>query len=370
MKPFAKTFFSLVALCTLAIVTIFSLPACSKKSETKEIKIGVVGPLTGEGATYGESMRRGFDLAFQGDPQFKLIYEDDKLLPKEGVAAINKLISSDKVQVVLGSAASGVTLAMAPIAEKNRVILISSISTSDNLRNSGEYVFRNVPRNEIQGITAATFLFNNLGKKNVIIFKKNDEYANNLSSSFRRKFQELGGVVLLEDKYEPGTNDFKEVVAKFRDLQPQGVYVPGNYQEVALFLRQAYEGGLKATFIGGDGSYSPELIALSRNAAEGSYYTIMAVRHNDYYKNFEKKFVQQYSREPDVYDAYAFEAASIVLSAVKEVGNDATKIKEYLLSHTFDDSLTGPLRFDQDGEVNRQYGIIEVKDGKFVEVTF
>ena len=155
--------------------------SCSKKAPPpSRVKIGVVGPFTGEGATYGESMRRGFELAFENEPTIKLVYEDSKLSPKDGVAGIKKLISADKVQVVMGAAASGVTLAMAPIAEKNKVILFSSISTSDDLRTSGAYIFRNVPRNEIQGITAARFLIENLAQERVVILKKNDEYATNL----------------------------------------------------------------------------------------------------------------------------------------------------------------------------------------------
>lgn len=371
-----KRFMNLITLRKLLVLGLllglsFASFGCAKEEpETSEIKVGVVGPLTGEGATYGESMRRGFELALQNEPRVKLIYEDSKLLPKDGVAGINKLISADKVQVVLGAAASGVTLAMAPIAEKNKVILFSSISTSDDLRTSGVYVFRNVPRNEIQGITAARFLLEILGKQRIVILKKNDEYATNLSKSFGKKFQELGGTILLDDAYQPGTSDFRTMVTKIKGLQPQAVYIPGNYQEVALFLKQAYEAGLKATFIGGDGSYSPELIKLAGNAAEGSYYTLMAVRHNDYYKNFKQRFAEKYKREPDVYDAYAYEAASIILKAIREVGNDATRIRDYLLSHSFDSSLTGKLKFDEDGEVDREYGVVQVKGGKFVEVEF
>ena len=366
MKRFTNLIIVSGFLITISIFALLFTPGCAKKSE--QIKIGVVGPFTGEGATYGDSMRRGFELAFQNEPAIKLIYEDDKFIPQEGVTCITKLISADKVQVVLGSAASSVTLAMAPIAEKNKVILISSISTSDDLRKSGEYIFRNVPRNEIQGTTAARYLFATLGKKNVAILKKNDDYAINLAKGFQTEFQKLGGTILLDEAYEKDTRDFRGIVTKIKASDPQAVYIPGNYQEVALFLKQAYEGGLKTPFVGGDGSYSPELIKLAGNAAEGTCYTIMAVKHNDYYKQFNEAFKKKYQRDPDVYDAYAYEAASIILKAIKDVGYDATKIKDYLLSHSFESSLTGPLKFDQDGEVDRQYGIVKVQNGKFVDV--
>lgn len=354
----------------LAILLIVAILVIVKMDDKRQahIGIGVIGPLTGEGATYGESMRRGFDLAFQGEQEFQLVYEDSQLLPKEGVSAIQKLISFDKVQVVLGAAASSVTLAMAPIAERNKVILFSSISTSDDLRTSGEYIFRNVPRNEIQGITAARFLYEKLGKKSVIIFKKNDEYGTNLSASFEREFRQLGGEILLDDAYQPNTRDFRSFIAKAKALKPEAVYVPGNYQEVAVLLKQAYEASFRPVFIGGDGSYSPELIKIASNAAEGSYYTLMAVSQNNYYEVFLEKFKERYGKEPDVYDAYAYEAGKMVLEAVKHGGNDATAVRDFLLSHSFEASLTGPLKFDKDGEVEREYGIVEVKGSKFVEV--
>lgn len=201
-----------------------------------------------------------------------------------------------------------------------------------------------------------------------MILKKNDDYGINISKSFSNEFQNLGGEILLDDGYQPQTNDFRSIVTKIKSLDPEAVYIPGNYQEVAVFLTQAHEAGLETVFLGGDGSYSPELIKIAGNAAEGSYYTLMTVQDNEYYNHFKEIFIDKYKRDPDIYDAYAYEAASIILTAIKESGYDAVKIKDYLLTHTFDTSLTGGLTFDQDGEVDRQYGIVEVKNGKFVEV--
>lgn len=286
MKP--STVAAIVRAFLSALVLSLFLTGCSKKDDQTVI-IGVVAPLTGDGATYGASMRRGFDLAFQGEPRVRLIYEDSRFSPKEGVSAINKLISADKVQVVLGEAASGVTLAMAPVAEQNKVILFSSISTSDNLRTAGQYIFRNVPRNEIQGVSAARFLFQKLGKRNVVVFKKNDEYATNLSTSFEREYKRLGGSILLSDAYQPGAADFRTFIAKAASLNPEAAYTPGNYQEVGILLKQAFEVSFRPVFVGGDGSYSPELIKIAGNAAEGSYYTLMAFSRNSYYASFSEK---------------------------------------------------------------------------------
>lgn len=358
----------------IAITVFFSLSACVSKQTTSdnqsknELVVGVVAPLTGEGATYGTSMKRGFDLAFQDDKNIRLVYEDDRLDSKAGVDALNKLISSDKVKVVLGSAASGVTMAIAPVAEKNKVILFSTISSSDNLRPAGDYIFRNVPRNEIQGKTAAEFLFNNLKATSVGIYGENDEYGTNLSKSFKSRFEELGGKVVFEDSYNSEQKDFKTALSKINLSGAKAVFIPGNYEESGLILTQAKELGMNISFIGGDGSYSPELIKIAGNSSEGFYTVLMSVdKEGEYYKTFRSLFMSKYGQEPDTYDAYAYEGGRIILEAIQKSGYDADKIKNYLYATTFK-SMTGDLKFDKDGEVNRNYGVVKVSNGKFEEV--
>lgn len=356
-------------ICTLFIVFIGAQCNKGNNDSNEVVKIGVIAPLTGDGASYGASMKRGIDLAFKNDSLIHLIYEDDKLDSKEGVTIINKLINIDKVKVVLGSAASGVTISLAPIAEKNKVILFSTISTSDNLKTAGDYFFRNVPRNEIQGKTAAEFLFYSKKVKTAGIYSENDEYGTNLSKSFKSKFEELGGIINFEDSYSSGQSDFKTALVRAKSSGIQALFIPGNYKESAIILKQARELNLNIFIIGGDGSYSPELITIGGNALEGFCLTLMSVdKESEYYKNFLNDFTKKYSKEPDIYDAYAFEGGMIILEAIKKVGYDADKIKQYLYSTTFK-SMTGDLKFDIDGEVQRNYGITEVQNGKFQEIS-
>jgi branched-chain amino acid transport system substrate-binding protein len=347
---------------------------CDKQSSTTtqsqgRVPIGVVAPLTGDGATYGQAMKRGFDLALGGEAGFLLIYEDTKMNPKDAISALNKLITVDKVQIVLGEAASGVTLVLAPVAEKNHVILFSSISSADKIKDAGDYIFRNVPRNEIQGKTAAEFISRKLSKMKVAVYGKNDEYGVNLSQSFKARLKELGGNIVFDDAYQPGQNDFRSPIQKIKESGAEAVFSPGNYQETAILLKQLKESGTTLAFVGGDGSYSPELITVAGDSAEGSYYTLMAADATaPYYKDFKNRFVAKYQKDPDVYDAYAFEAADIIGQAIKAVGNSSDKVKEYLYSHAFN-SLTGELKFDKDGEVVRDYGIVKVVGGKFEEAS-
>lgn len=355
-------------------VAIFALASCNfynQQQQTKQekIKIGIVAPLTGEGATYGASMKRGFNLAFDGDSTFDLLYQDSKFDGKLAVTILEKYISVDKVKIIYGEAASGVSLAMVPVSDKNKVIQFSSISSSDDLQKSSDYFFRNVPRNSIQGKTAAEFVYNGLKSTNAAILKDNDDYGLNLSKSFSAIFQSLGGKIVADETYNSGDKDFKSQLGKIKLSGAKAVFIPGNYAESALILKQTKELGVKAIFIGGDGSYSPKLVEGAGKGAEGFYCTIMGVdTSNAYYKDFQKKFVAKYNQQPDVYDAYAYEAGLILKTAISKVGNDPDKIKTYLYENTFT-SLTGDLKFDSDGEVLRNYNVVKVEKGSFVNVS-
>lgn len=337
--------------------------ACNNKEMEK--KIGIVAPLTGEGATYGSAMKRGFDLAFEDIKEYKLIYEDTKLNPKDGINAINKLINFDKVELIFGAASSSVTLAIAPEAEKNKKVLLSSISTADDITYSGDYIFRNVPSNYVQGITAANFLMNELNVTRVAVLKENDDYGISLASSFAKQINKNGGNITVEESYVSTDVDFKIQLIKVINSKPEALFIPGNYEESALILKQAKELGLNIPIIGGDGSYSNDLINVAGIAAENFYCTHFGVNKDDsFYLDFRMKFLKIYNEEPNVYEAYAYEAGSILLEAMKDKPFKSEEIKYSLLNTTFN-SLTGKLVFDKNGDVERQFGVLKVVNGEY-----
>ena len=357
----------------LFLCLVFLLFGCGRESESLSYKIGVIGPLTGEGATYGAAMRRGIDLAVEeinkkggiGGKKLLPVYEDSKLSPKEGLNAFNKLAQIEKVPVIIGAAASRVTLAITPLAQRNKIVLFSSISTADELKYAGDYFFRNIPPNSVQGETAAFFVLEFLKARNAAIFYKNDDYGKNLAITFRETFVKLGGKIVFEDNYNPGQTDFRGDLVKIKNAHPEVVFFPGNYQESGIILKQARELNLKATFLGGDGSYSPELIHIAGKAAENSYYTLMGMDFEaPLVKGFRRSFREKYGEEPDVYSAYAYDALKTIAEAIRIGGYSSEGIKN-ALKHIKFIGVTGVTKFDKYGEVNKPYFIVMVKNGKF-----
>ena len=357
---------TIILLLTFVVMT-FS--GCTKSNQkSNEIIVGVVAPLSGQNASYGDILRRGFSLVFDTEKNINLHYEDSKFEPRSAVSAINKLISFNKVKVVLGEVASGVTSAIAPITEKNKVVLFSTISSSDNLKDAGDYFFRNIPRNNIQGKTIALFIFNKLNKKKVALYGLNDEYGTNISTSFKQTFSSLGGEIVFEGSHLKGQKDFRTTLVKIKISGAEALFIPGDKNEPAIILKQAKQINLGIPILGGDGSANQDVISVAGDSSEGFYCSnVLVDKSTDYFIKYHKLYTKKYGEEPGAYDAYAYEGAMIILEAIKNVGNDSDKVRDYLYKTTFK-SMTGELKFDKDGEVDRLYGIYQVQNGIFVEI--
>ena len=366
-----------VVVTRMAVIMAGVLCTSCKGTQNSEYLVGVLGPFTGEGATYGDAMKRGIELAVEETNskggidgiQLRAVYEDSMLQPKTGIDGFNKLVRAQQVPVVIGEAASRVTKALAPLAEGSRVVLISPISTTDSLRDAGDYVFRNVPSNSVQGATAAEFVTGRLSAGRIAIYYKNDEYGLDLTAGFKRGLQDTPAQVVFTDAYESEQRDFRDSLTKVKAANPDLVYFPGNYQESAIILKQAKELGISATFVGGDGSYSPELCKIAGKAAEGTYYTLMALPEVDSNraKAFKDAFSKRYSMEPGVYDAYSYDAMMVVAEAIRKGGYTGPGMKDAMYEIELD-GVTGKTRFDKYGDVDKPYAVYVVKDGSFVRV--
>ncbi len=347
-----------------------------RKKEPEEIKIGCITPLSGRAGSYGRQTKMGVDLAVKelnaaGGVNGKRIvvqYEDDQADPRSAADAIQKLITVDRVPVILGGFTSRCTLAIAPIAEKNRVVLISASSTSDDIKEAGDYVFRNVPTNSSQGKTMADFAIRELKAKSASVLFDNGDYGITLKDAVRARFLEDGGSITSVEAYNSGDQDFRTQLSKIWEEKPDVIFFPGNYQESGLILKQAAELGVKSKFIGGDGSIAPELIEIASNAAENSYYANMAMGFgvsDSEISKFVTAFEAEYGEEPSVYSSYAYDAMNLIADAVKRGGYTSEGIKEALYQTKDFKGVTGTTSFDIYGEVDKPFYVYVVKSGRF-----
>lgn len=333
--------------------------------DTSALKVGAIIPLTGDVATYGDSLRHGFDLAaeeFGGKVQ--VIYEDSKANPKDGVAAMQKL-TGQGVRHFLGDATSGVCLAIAPLANETQSLLMISIATSDDLSKAGPWVFRNCPPNQKQAEAAATFMKDKLKVTRVAVLAKANPYGANLAAKFREDAASRGLQIVMDEQYDASVRNLSTLLEKVRAASPEAVFIPGNYEETVLILRKAKELGIQVPFVGTDGAYSPKLIELAGPAAEGFYLTMLGFdASSPFYKQFETRYRARYKADPDVFAAYGYEGAFAMFN-VATVGGSLGKQREEFTNMNRP-GLVGQIAFDVQGQVIRPVGVMKIQQGEFV----
>lgn len=369
----AETVKTLFAVCLSFLALVLAFPGCTKK-QPQEIKIGVILPLTGDLAEPGEKAFNGIRLAIDAYNQNKpkipinIIAEDSRANPTDGVNAINKLINVDHVKIVVGDLTSGVTLAIAPIAEKNRVLVLAPGASNPKVRDAGDYIFRNWASDNFDGEVIAAYLSRKMGKRKAVVIYVNNEYGLGLADAFAKAFLTNGGIVTLREKYDQGATDFRTILAKTKGVNLDCIYLPGQPKENGLLVRQLREMGLNTTIAANLSVESPDFYASAKDAGEGILFSTPAFDVNANEENI-KKFVQNYESrfktEPDAVAGHGYDAANILVQAIKTANYDLTKLKEQLYKVKDFPGVTGNTTFDDHGDVVKPVMIKKLnKDGK------
>jgi len=347
------------------------------------IWFGHVGSLTGQEATFGDSTDKGIKLAVDElnskggvkGKQVDLKTYDDQGKPEEAALAATRLITQDKVTVLLGEVASSRSLAMAPIADANKVPHITPSSTNPKVTKDGEktrpYVFRVCFIDPFQGTVMAKFAKEKGIKKVAILRDVGNAYSVGLADYFLSKFKDLGGTIVNDQSYKAGDQDFKAQLTAIKPKAPEAIYVPGYYTDVALIARQARELGIKVPLMGGDGWDSAKLFEIGGQAIEGSYFS------NHYspddpsprIQDFIKRYKARYGAVPDSMAATGYDAAMVAgdaISRAKDMTGEA--IAEAIAATKDFPGVTGVITLDKDHNAVKSAVVLEVKGGKAVYV--
>ncbi|MBV8140968.1 MAG: ABC transporter substrate-binding protein, partial [Verrucomicrobia bacterium] len=226
------------------------------------IKIGEVDPLTGGVSQFGIGCHQGYVLAFEqineaggiSGQKIQLVSEDDQSKPGQSATAVRKLITQDKVVAILGDATSSATLESAPLAQNDKIPMVTPTATNPRITEVGDFIFRVCFLDEFQGRGLARFAREKLQAKKIFTLTDvKQDYSVDLLKFFKDEFTRLGGAIVGEQSYSTGDTDFRAQLTPIRVAKPDAIYVPGYYQEVALIVKQGRQIGLTMPFIGCDG---------------------------------------------------------------------------------------------------------------------
>ena len=380
-------FFLLTGLLTGGLISCGEKDGSDGGSDSDVIKIGHFASLQGDIATFGQQMDKGVALAVEEinanggvlGKQSDLLTEDTRSTAQDAGLAAEKLISKDEVSVLLGEVASSLSLAAAPIADREKVPMITPASTNpkvtvDEQGNVRPYVFRICFTDDFQGKVIAKFVRENLGLQKVAIMTDNaNDYSVGLAKSFRETFTSMGGEVVAEQAFEAKQVDFKSQLTAIRDANPEAIIVPAYYTEVSLIAEQARALGITVPLIGGDGWDSPELTKGNAKAAlEGCFFSNhYAVEDTTaHVKAFTENYQKKYGELPGAMSALGYDAMKIVAHIIAKAGTTEAEALTKELENLKDfQGVTGNISINAQHNADKSAVIIQIKDGKFTYYT-
>lgn len=347
------------------------------------IKIGANLELSGEVASYGQSISEGMELAIEeindsggvDGKKIKVVKVDNKSDNAEAASAATRLTSQENVLAIIGAATSGNTIAQAQIANDTKTILLSPSGTAPNVTENedgsiNEYVFRTSYIDPFQGTVAANFAAKELSVKTAAIYSDSaSDYAKGLAAAFKETFQKAGGKIVAEESYVAGDTDFRSTLTRIKSANPEFVFIPGYYEEVGLIVKQARESGVTVPLMGADGWDSPTLVDLAgKDALNNTFITNHYSTQDPDTKiqEFVTKFKEKYKdKSPDAFNALGYDSVYLLVDAIKRAGSlDREAVKD-ALAETKDISLvTGVVTIDKKHNPIKSATILEYVDGE------
>ena len=363
------------------IVIVAGFFVLSKKSvptSTGPFKVGVILPLTGDAASYGEVMRNIYQLAIKevndaggvNGNKIELIIEDGKCDGTGGASAAQKLVNVDKVKVILGGFCSSESLAAVPIVESAKVALFSSGSSNPGLTGKSRFFARNFPGDSAQGKVLAN-IAKSQGAKSIYILVEQTDYAKGIADALKSSFTNLGGTVVTEE-FASDVTDLRQLVTKAKAANPDifmmSVQTPTTGQKILKAMRDlSWKPKLFVNdVIPGD----PATMSIYKDIMNGAYTAeVGSDPTNPIFKHALDAYKTTYVTDMSFqsYGQIVYDAPFIIRDAIKDVGYDGEKIADWL--HKIKDwkGAAGSLTIGSDGDPLVGHRAEIIKDGK-VEV--
>ncbi len=347
-----------------------------RPSSTKgPITIGFIGPLSGDASQLGANIRSAVELARDeinaaggiAGRQLSVIFEDGKCSAKEAANAAEKLLNTERVVAILGGVCTAETLAIAPLTENAQVPLISAASTHPNISNAGQYTFRFVPSDGYQGGLAAEYLFNTLQKKRVAALSCNNDFCQNVKESFRKRIAELGGEMVVDERFESESRDLRQQLTKLRGAKPDAIYFVGYTDATIIGLKQIKELGITLPVFGADTWDDPRIANELKSMANGIQYAVPVNQKlpGSFVDEMKKR---SGGKELVVYAARAYDSVMALAELMQEVGVSGKKIQAALATLENYRGIGDIYTMDLKGDLSSaQYRIKQFDNGKTIE---
>ncbi|MFP3896944.1 MAG: ABC transporter substrate-binding protein [Anaerolineales bacterium] len=356
-------------LVTILLIATLAVSGC-QLAQSQAVKIAILGPLSGDVKTFGESNRNGALMAIEEareeGMEIETIIEDTRCDAQEAANAANKVIFEDEVKFIVGAVCSSASIPISEIAEANQVLQISGTSTNPDVTinedgSNKEYVFRACFLDPFQGRVMATFAREELEAETAaVLYDVGNDYVKGLAEYFEAAFEELGGTVAVSEAYTKDDTDFSAVLGKVKDAEVDVLYLPDYYAKNNLIAAQVNEKGIEATLLGGDGWDSPELeFALFEGGYHSNHYSPADPR--PVVQDFIEAYEEEHGAVPDALATLGYDATKILLQAIQEADSqDPSKVKDAMADIEYE-GVSGEITFDEYGDPIKSAAIIKIE---------
>lgn len=358
------------------------LPAKVQEIKNGIIKIGVFEPLTGDNKEGGISELEGIRLANELYPvingtKIELVVEDNQSDRYETVYVVSKLIDEDKVTSMIGSWGSALSLAAGPIISEEGIPTVGASCTNPRITIGNSYYSRVSYIDTFQGTALANFAFKELKAKTAaILMETENEYSTDLGEYYMNAFAELNNYsqsILLEGYYKSGQKQHDENLLKIKTLNPDVIFVPGNYKDVLEIAKQAKLLGIDSIIMGTDTLDTQEFIEAKDHSADGVYFSTFyshEIIDNEEGKKFLEAYKKKYGKDPNSFSALGYDAYLLIYDALKRVDKyESKEINEAIHLAKNIEGAAGSITMDQNGDTKRNVVIMKIISGEKRYVT-
>ena len=378
-----------VMMAVLALsLGVFALMGCSKDSDT--IKVGFNLELTGDIPKVGEASKFAAEMLKEdinaagglevGGKKYKLefVYQDNEAKAESAVNAALKLINQDNVVAIVGPNSSKQAIPAGATCNDSQVPMVTPWSTNPDTTKDRPWVFRACFLDPFQGPVAVNFASKQFGAKtSAVIFDIANDYSKGLAEIFKAEWEKKNGAGTVVGFESHGTKDqdFSAQLTKIIAAKPDFIFIPDNYNQVALIVKQAHDLGFQGPFMGSDAWGSAELMTLCGKDCIGQFFSThyAAAGAQGATKEFIDRYNAKYKYEPDDVAALTWDATRLVLQAIQAAGKVDPDIKaqrklvrDSLANIKEFAGITGNMKFAGTGDPNKCAVVVQISpEGKF-----
>ena len=365
---------------SLLIVAALCLLTTAMAESAEPYRIAMCGPLTGPGAQYGQAYKNSLEIlrdkinaegGIDGH-MLEIDFYDDKQDPKETLNVANLIIADGGYIAMIGSQTSSCSMAAAPVMQRAGIPMIAPHASHSDYAKTGDYCFSLQMPNAYEARVQHEWAIDYLGAKRVAIIYSNDDWGlQNLESATAACENKGVELVAAETFIAGNTKDFSPIITKVKEANPDYVYLAVLYSDACLLIPQMKMLDLNCALVGTNTLYKTEFIDVVGEDAEGIYIpnNFSTLHHTEEYEYLEKAIAEKVDGGiVDSYVSHAWDALSILVKAIREVGTDGAAIKDYLANMGPYEGVAGTFVFDENGATMKNVYVMQIQNGQFVEM--